>query len=188
MEDKSIIEKKYRIAGVPVAYIRDNSIPNGKGESLKAYQAILMNIEKFISKPRVMYFHSTMSTNSLLACSNILKKTVESGVSCYCIDFPTYISEIKTWETSDKLKKAEKAKLLVIWAIGTEYSTMFTKSYLESLLAKRQADGLATILCSFLNEKEFKSRYGKDVPGVSVEFKDETTTQTVKDLIAELEE
>ena len=97
MEEKTLIEKKFRISGLPVSYIRDNSIPNGKGDSLRAYQSIVLNVEKFMEKPKVVYLHSVMCSESLKACCNIVKKSVEKGINSYAIDVPTFLDEVKKY-------------------------------------------------------------------------------------------
>ena len=164
MEDKTLIEKKFRIAGLPVSYIRENSIPNGKGDSLRAYQSIVLNIEKFLEKPKVVYFHSSMCSESLKACCNIVKKSVEKGINSYAIDVPTFLDEVKKFSDSEKVKKSENAQLLLLYFYGSEYHTQFTQDNLDALIMKRGAAGKTTLICSFLDPKQYRSRYGKDVP------------------------
>lgn len=190
MEDKTLIEKKFRIAGLPVSYIRENSIPNGKGDSLRAYQSIVLNIEKFLEKPKVVYFHSSMCSESLKACCNIVKKSVEKGINSYAIDVPTFLDEVKKYfgekGVSEKVRKAEQSDLLLLYFYGAEYTTQYSQDTLEALIMKRTAAGKVTIVNSFLDTKQYKSRYGKDVPGYVLEFLDEPLNKTLKNLIDEL--
>lgn len=188
MSDTERIEKIYKVKGVPPLHIRSEAVP-AAGEKVKHYyETVLDRIHKFAMGGKVLYLHSEFETNSLLACSQIIKAALANGlIKAFMADFPTCLEEIKTWEESHLLKQLKEAQVACIYMVGKEYSTEFTQAHLETLVNQRTLEGKVTLLSSHLAPVDFKKRYGIEVPGTVLKFEDEKITKTISALLKELE-
>jgi hypothetical protein len=187
------IEQQMRVqqltkVGVPAIYIGDTSEAEGENVGSKAfYKAMLDRPEKLAKAGLTLYMHSEQGTSSVKAASQVCESLVKSRHSVYMIDFTSIMDEVKDFDKKNKtlLKTVDSVDLLVIYFIGTEYSTKFTTSHMDSIIKKRQIQGRTTILCSHLSPSEFEGRYQKKIDfydATAVRFKDEKIKKTLKSL------
>lgn len=186
-QDATVEETYMRLAGIPSSFLRDDRIPDCKGDALKAYSHINRKITEFCGKGRLLYFYSLFQDNALLAACNIMKSAVKSKISSYTVSFPNLLAEIKTdWEKSSILKKCNEVDLLCLFMLGAEWKTDYTNSQLDALIQRRKLEKKTTILVSHLTEKEFEKRYDRELHATILKFEDSNQTETLKDIIREL--
>lgn len=187
MSDTSLLERKYKVYGVPAPYIRDTGTPASGVKVSKLYDALLADITKFSESSVMLYMHSGFETEALRAASGLAKEALQKGVDVRMIGFGKFLELVK--ETFEKnrgdaeVKKHENARLLIVHTIGAEYSTVFTKSTIQSLLAGRRSAGLPTVLVSHLTPSEFEQRYETSLQAVVMKFEDAKITATVDELL-----
>jgi hypothetical protein len=167
-------------------FIRDDSLPLASAETLSAYSLIINNLKKLQHSGRILYFHSASETACLLAASNVIKAAIRSGIYGYMLDMPTYMSEIKTWQDSDRIKNIEGRDICCLYFVGKEYASDFNKSYITNLITKRRVQNKVTIISSHLTPAEFTERYGFESGGVPLKFEEEGLAKSIKALIKEL--
>lgn len=185
MNDKERIEQFFKAKGVPVPYIRDDSAPIGGVKVSQAYESVIDNLGRFMSKPMTLYIHSGFENGALKAASNIVKQAIRENVDARMVGFGALLDEVKTWDAkSEILKKANSAPLLCLYMVGKEYQTDFTRATLDGILSSRYAEGKTTIITSHLDLNDFAKRYGFTPQAVPLKFEDEKITATVEQLLA----
>lgn len=191
MSDTSLLERKYKVYGVPAPYIRDSGTPAAGVKVTRLYEALLTDLAKFAESSVMLYLHSGFETEALRAASGIIKEALQQGLDARMIGFGRFLELVK--ETFEKnrgdaeVKKHENARLLAVHTIGAEYATDFTKSAMQSLLAGRRAAGLPTLLVSHLTPDEFEQRYKVNPQAVVMKFEDGKITSTVDELLRYME-
>lgn len=187
MENKTQIENRYRVFGVPAPYLRTTKQPVAGVKVTRLYESVLIDIERFLEHPVTLYMHSGFETSAVTAAAGIVKEAINKGVNARMISFGEYLDLMKAGfdkngDTS-ALKPYDTARLLAVYMIGTEYTTAFVKPVMQSLISRRRAEGLTTILVSHLLPTEFESRYDCNNQAVCMKFEDESLTTTVDELL-----
>jgi hypothetical protein len=185
MSDIERCEQLFKVRGVPVPYIRDDSMPNAGAKVTQAYELVLQDIKKFTSKPMTLYLHSGFEASALKAASSIIKESLKAGIEARMVGLGALLKEIKTWdEKNESVALVEKAQVLCLYLVGKEYTTEFTQSELQGILDKRFAEGKTTLISTHLEPEEFQKRYGFTPRAVVMKFEDAKITSTVDDLLA----
>ena len=184
MSDTEMVEKNFKVKGIPVPYIRDDSAPIGGVKVINAYNFITGDILKFLGKPMTLFMHSPFENSALKAASNIIKAGLRAGVDSRMVSFGKFLEETKTWNRDNfVVQSVEKASLLCLYMVGTEYTTEFSQSSLQTLLKTRRVAGQTTMICSHLEPAEFIKRYGFDPGAVPLKFEDEKLLSTIDELL-----
>jgi len=183
MQELEFFEKKLKASGVPVPYIRNDETPVAGVKTVNAYDLILGAVGKILNKPLVLYFHSGFESAALQAASNIIKAAIKSGVDAKMVSFGKLLEEIKKWDQNNYVATtADKAELLCLYMVGTEYTTDFSQSVLQMLIQHRRTEGKPTLVCSHLDPVEFKKRYF-ELNGVAMKWEDPGMITTVDELV-----
>jgi len=181
-------EKLYKVSNIPVQYHKPGVYITESPKDQADVAFVEENIERVMGTGKVFYFHSAFGENALRAAASITKAAVDRHIKCYCVSFPNILDTIKKWDADDPaVIRLSTVEVLVLWAVGSEYTTEFTNTQLNSIVQSRRADGHTTILVSSLSPKEYKARYGDEPDGIVVAFKDTKLKQTLSDLKRELE-
>lgn len=184
MTDTTLAEKKYKVYGVPVPYLRDSSVPVAAVKVTRLYESIITDIERFVGSPVTLYMYSGFETSAVRAASGIVKCALNKGLDARMVSFGKFMELVKQWdEGSAEVQKYESAKLLALYMVGSEYTTDFVVAAMKSLLNKRRADGLVTVLVSHLEPVEFNRRYVTELQAVPMKFEDDKITSTVDELL-----
>lgn len=185
---------KLRASGIPPIYAEETEFPQCSTTVLDAWTSMCQRPAKLASTGHLIYMHSLQETNALKAASAIGVAAVKEALKVRMMIFGEFMDAIKTFEESKKIQGMAMADIAMLYMIGTEYSTEFTASHLESFIRKRKASGKTTILVSHLSPAQFKSRYDRALDGdsgfgaVTLKFDDPKITVTVNQLIKELAE
>ena len=183
MQELEFFEKKLKASGVPVPYIRNNETPVAGVKTVNAYDLILGDINKILGKPLVLYFHSGFESAALQAASNVIKAAIKSGVDAKMTSFGKLMEEVKKWDQNNYVAtSADKAEILCLYMVGTEYTTEFSQSVLRMLIQHRRTEGKPTLVCSHLDPVEFKKRYF-ELTGVAMKWEDPGMVVTVDELV-----
>ena len=135
-------------------------------------------------KPMTLFMHSPFENSALKAASNIIKAGLRAGVDSRMVSFGKFLEETKTWNRDNfVVQSVEKASLLCLYMVGTEYTTEFSQSSLQTLLKTRRVAGQTTMICSHLEPAEFIKRYGFDPGAVPLKFEDEKLLSTIDELL-----
>ena len=184
MSQKTMLETKYKVYGVPVPYLQDSSVPVAAVKVTRLYESILTDIERFVGSPVTLYMYSGFETSAVRAASGIVKVALNKGLDARMVSFPKFMELVKQWdEGSAEVKTFETAKLLALYMVGSDYTTDFVAAAMKSLLNKRRADGLVTLLVSHLEPVEFNRRYQTELQAVPMKFEDDKITSTVDELL-----
>lgn len=184
MQDVEFFEKKLKVAGVPVPYIRNEETPVAGVKVTAAYELMLEDVSKILNKPLVLYFHSGFESAALQAASNVVKAAVKNGVVAKMVSFGKLLEETKKFEANNDVSRSvDSADLLCLYMVGTEYTTEFSTSVLKLLLQHRRTEGKPTLVVSHLDSGEFKKRYDFDLNGVVLKWEDPGMVTTVDELI-----
>lgn len=184
MENKTMLETKYKVYGVPTPYLRDSSVPVAGVKVTRLYESILADIERFLGSPVTLYMYSGFETSAVRAASGIVKTALNKNIDARMVSFGKFMELVKQWdEGSAEVQKYETAKLLTLYMVGSEYTTEFVQAAMKSLLNKRRADGLTTILVSHLEPAEFNRRYVMELQAVPMKWEDDKITSTVDELL-----
>jgi len=181
-------EKVYKTCNIPPQYFKTSMYITSNAKEQADIAATVKNAEKLEGKGVSMYFHSTFAEGAMHAATDILRSAVDKKLRGYCVSFPNVIENIKKWDAEDVvLIRIMSVDLLVLWAVGSEYTTEFTNTQLQSILMARRADNKTTIVVSALSPKEYKARYGQEPEGACVEFTDTKLKVTLADIRESLE-
>ena len=183
MQDLEFFEKKLKASGVPVPYIRNDETPVAGVKTVNAYDLILADVGKILNKPLVLYFHSGFESAALQAASNVIKAAIRAGVDAKMVSFGKLLEEIKKWDQNNYVAtSADKAELLCLYMVGTEYTTDFSQAVLRTLIQHRRTEGKPTLVCSHLDPVEFRKRYF-ELTGVAMKWEDPGMISTVDELV-----
>lgn len=181
-------EKKYMVANIPPQHHKKEMFICDKAADQDNLEYISGNVDWLSKNGKLFYFHGPYADGPMKAAAEILRNACDKNIKCYCENYPAFLDIIKTWDLADEnLKRIRTTQILVLWAVGAEWSTQFTTTQLEALLSIREAAGLTTILVSALSPKEYSSRYGTECPGIVVAFKGSKTKETLAMLKKEIE-
>lgn len=181
-------EKLYQVANIPPQYHTPQMFYCEKAADQENLAYVISNIAWLEKNGKQFYFHGPFAEDPMKAATAILRAAVDAKVSCFCENYPTFLDTVKTWDLEDeKLQRIRTTKLLVLWAVGGEWSTDFTQTQLTALLTIRAANGLSTILVSSMTPAEYSSRYKSEAPGIIVAFKGTKMKETLASLKKEME-
>lgn len=181
-------EKVYRTCNVPPQYFKTAMYATEAPKDQSDIATTVKHADKLVGKGISMYFYSAFAEGAMHAATDILRSAIDKKLRGYCVSFPNVIENIKKWESEDAvLMRIMSVDILVLWAVGSEYTTEFTNTQLQSILMARRADNKTTIVVSSLSPKEYKSRYGQDPEGACVGFKDTKLKVTLADIRESLE-
>jgi len=166
-------EKVYRSYNIPVQYFNPSVYITESPKDQADIDSIITNVAKLKDKGVAVYMHSEFSEGAMNAAMALLRSAADNKVRGYCIAFPSVIDTIKKWDPEDAmLDRMMAVDVLVLWAVGSEYTTEFTNTQLGSILMARKADGKTTVVVSSLSPKDYKTRYGQPPEGAVVGFTD----------------
>lgn len=184
-------EKFWEAAQIPPTYYGVRPAICASSKDQGDYNFVVENIGK--ARGITLYLHSEQMEGAMNAGVAIMKAAIEAKIPHpFCVSYPNLVDSKKdTWSTKEEDVlgvRANKADILLIYAAGCEYAAGgFSANHLVHTINERVNKGKSTVVVSSLNPGEYKKRYGKDVEGVSIEFKDDKIKQTLKDLRRSLE-
>lgn len=184
----SFKEKLYQASNIPPQYHSNTMFICDKPADQETLDYLIENVAWLEKNGKQFYFYGPFGEEPMKAATSIMKAAVDRKIKCYCENYPTFLEIIKQWDAEDpKLQRARDTNLLILWAVGGEWTTDFTTTHLEALLNSRSAKGLTTILVSGLTPKEYETRYKAEAPGIAVAFKGTKIKETLASLKKEME-
>lgn len=181
-------EKRYQAAGIPCNYHKPTMYITENSKDQSDIAVTVKQAAKLAGMGVNFYFHSEFSEGAMNAATDVLRSAVDGKLSCYCVYYPIVLDAIKTWDTSDPIiTRIPTADVLLVWGVGSEYTTDFTNAQIIKILEQRKVHSKTTVVVSSLNPKEYKNRYGYDPEGAVVAFKDHKLKVTLSDIRGMLE-
>lgn len=183
----SFKEKMYQVANIPPQYHAPMMFICDKPADQEVLDYLIANVKWLEGNGKQFYLHGPFGEEPMKAATAIARACIDRSVKCYCENFPAFLDTIKTWDLeSETLKRIRTTQVLILWAVGGEYSTEFTTTNLDALLSIRTANNLTTILVSGLAPKEYFNRYKSEPTGISVGFKGTKIKETLAMLMKEM--
>lgn len=183
----SMTERMYQVANIPPQYHRPTEFTCAKAADQDTLQYLIENVCYLKENGKLFYFYGPFCAEPLKAATTIAKKAVDNKIKCYCNSYPEFLEIIKTWDVTDeRLKMFRNVPILILWAVGSEWSTEFTTTQLDALINTRNIHNLTTILVSSLSPKEYADRYGAEPQGIIVGFKGTKVKETLEKLREEM--
>lgn len=186
MAESSMREKLCRVANIPPMYFEDRPVVTSRPSDQVNFGKLLKNVEKLTG---TFYFHSEFCDAALNAAASLVKAAIDKRMrSVYCASFPTIMAEHKQeWDTRSALQThVREDALVVIYAVGGEYTTEFTNNLLQDTLRHREMNNKTTVVCSALCPSDYATRYSAPHPGIEIGFADEKIKKTLAVLVKEL--
>lgn len=181
-------EKLYQSCHIPPQYHKVAMYITSTPKDQSDVAALVKSAGKMQDKGLTLYFHSEFMEGAMHAACDILRSAIDKKLRGFCISYPNVLDIIKQWDPDNPVvQRITSVDILVLWGVGTEYTTEFTNAQLNSILIGRRANCRTTVVVSSLNPKDFKSRYGAAPEGVCVGFTDPKLTQTLSEVRAMLE-
>jgi len=182
-------ERKYITYGVPPQYLKEKIVLCSSAKNQTDFDWLVGALEQWVPKGKAFYFFSEFNMEGAVeAGAMLVRKASDKKLKAYFVSFPHVIEAIKRFDPDDPVvERIKKEDLLVLWAVGSEYTTDFNTGRLKELIDLRCINGKSTVLCSGLTPLEFRSRYGMDPMGITIDFKGKKITATIDALRKELE-
>lgn len=186
--EPTFAQKMYQVANIPPQYHKPEMFICEKPADQENLDYVIANTNWLANNGKQFYFHGPYGEEPMKAAAAIVRSCTDNKIKCYCENYPAFLDTIKTWDLEDeKLKRIRTTTVLVLWAVGGEWTTEFTNTHLEALLSVRSSTNLTTILVSALNPKEYQNRYKAEPPGITVSFRGTKTKETLAMLKKEME-
>jgi DNA replication protein DnaC len=183
----SFKEKLYQVANIPPQYHAPQMFICEKPADQENMDFVIENVKWLANNGKQFYLYGPFIEEPMKAATAIARACVDNSVKCYCENFPAFLDTIKTWDLeSETLRRIRTTQVLILWAIGGEYSTEFTTVNLDALLSIRTANNLTTVLVSSLTPKEYYTRYKSEPTGITVGFKGMKIKETMSMLVKEM--
>lgn len=187
MEVAPIKLRRYKVANIPPMYFADREVATIRGGDQPNFQRLVDNLERVTGQ--TFYFHSEFCDAAIAAAVILVKRAVvDLHIPSYCASFPTVIAEYKTdWDNKSPLQHhVREDALVVLYAVGGEYSTEFTSNLLQEIIRHREAHQKTTIICSSLCPRDYIARYITPPAGIEIGFVDEKIKKTLSQLVKDL--
>jgi len=183
----SFKEKLYQVANIPPQYHKPEMFICEKPADQENMDFVIDNVKWLANNGKQFYLYGPFMEEPMKAATSIARACVDNSVKCYCENFPAFLDTIKTWDLeSETLRRIRSTQVLILWAVGAEYSTEFTNVQINTLLEVRSASNLTTIMVSSLSSKDYMNRYKVEPPGISVGFKGMKIKETLAMLKKEM--
>lgn len=187
----TMTERLWHASHLPVTYFTNRPAICEKLKEQEDFDVIADNIKILSDAGTMLYLHSPQMDGAMCAATSIIKRAIGAKLKCFCVSYPNVIEAKKaSWEGVDDAisHRLEIADVLLLYAVGSEFEgTGYSTNQLMSIIDDRRINGKMTIIVSGYTPAEFAKRYGRDVDGVPIGFKDNKIMQTLKDLRRSLE-
>ena len=129
------------------------------------------HLDKVYKEGKGIYFFGNNGVGKTTLACMILKECYTYRYTCKRITFMDYVSlYTRAWgdseakqEVEEEINKIKSREFLCLEEIGKENDTKVAVNVLEDLLRYREDNSLPTIICTNLNPKVIKERYGNSI-------------------------